>query len=202
MSLVRNVLIELVNVIFAIMVAVLLFMALRHYVVQPFQVDGHSMDLTLESGEQLFLMKQSHIDRFDVIVFPDPLGSSSSYVKRLIGLPNEKLRVENDQLYINDIPIDEPYLEPLKSQSEGNFTEDFSLYDTVGVERIPEGYYFVMGDNRPGSGDSRQFGLVPISSVLGEASLVYYPFDHFRQLQDYRLDDETARLILQANNID
>ena len=59
-----------------------------------------------------------------------------------------------------------------------------------------------MGDNRPGSGDSRQFGLVPISSVLGEASLVYYPFDHFRQLQDYRLDDETARLILQANNID
>lgn len=188
MRFIRHLLIETVNVIFSVMVAVLLFVALRHYVIQPFQVDGQSMSLTLANGEHMFLMKQTSIERFDVIVFPDPQGSSNSYVKRLIGLPGERLYVQNDQLYINDIPIEEPYLEPLKSQSVAPFTQDFSLYDTIGTHTIPEGYYFVMGDNRPGSGDSRQFGLVPINSIQGEANLVYYPFNHFRTLPKYVLD--------------
>lgn len=195
MRFIRHLIIETVNVLFAIMVAVLLFVALRHYVIQPFQVDGHSMSLTLENGEHMFLLKQTSIERFDVVVFPDPQGSQQSYIKRLIGLPGERLYARDDQLYINDVAVDEPYLEPLKSQSSKPFTRDFTLYDTIGQETIPEGYYFVMGDNRPGSGDSRQFGLVPIASIQGEANLVYYPFNHFRTLTTYKLDTAVEQAI-------
>ncbi|MDO4432276.1 MAG: signal peptidase I [Aerococcaceae bacterium] len=185
MNFLKRLLVESVNVLFALVVALLLFVAIRTYVVQPFQVDGHSMDLTLADGEHLFLLKQSQIERFDVIVFPDPAGSGNSYVKRLIGLPGDQLYVQDDVLYLNNVPIEEPYLEPLKSNSAQPFTAAFSLYDTLGIDTIPEGYYFVMGDNRPESGDSRQFGLVPIDSVQGEANLVYFPFHRFRLLTDY-----------------
>ncbi len=96
--------------------------------------------------------------------------------------------MKNDQLYLNDLPVPEPYLEPNKSQADSHpFTQDFSLWDTLGIETIPDGYYFVMGDNRPGSGDSRQFGLVPIASVQGKADLVYWPFNQMRRMAQYQL---------------
>lgn len=181
---------EVINVLFSITVAVVLFILIRSYFVQPFQVEGHSMDLTLSDGYQMLMYKQSKIERFDIIVFPDPMGSKRSFVKRVIGLPGDTLSVENDQLILNGIIMDEPYLEPLKSQTEGVFTNDFSLWDTLGIEIIPEGYFFVMGDNRPSSGDSRQFGLVPIESVQGETNFVYYPFDTIHKVQEYQLNDE------------
>ena len=178
-----------VNLVFYSLIAVLLFGALRHYVAQPFQVDGHSMEATLLDQEHLFLLPKASIERFDVVVFPDPRGHGDSYIKRVIGLPGDRLRVENDQLYLNDQAVAEPYLEPMKSQStQKPFTQDFSLWDTIGQETVPEGYYFVMGDNRPRSGDSRQFGLVPIDSVKGEANFVYLPFNRMRQLPHYQLN--------------
>lgn len=179
---------ELINLLFSVSIAVVLFLLIKSYIVQPFQVEGHSMDLTLKDGNQMLLLKQTQIERFDIVVFPDPMGSGQSYVKRLIGLPGDSLYVKDDVLYINNVPIEEPYLEPLKSESEGIFTQDFSLWDTIGEEVIPEGYYFVLGDNRPGSGDSRQFGLVPIESIQGETSIVYFPFNQIQKLDQYQLD--------------
>ncbi|UUX34425.1 signal peptidase I [Fundicoccus culcitae] len=196
MQLLKNLMVEVVNVVFSIVVAVILFLLIRDYIVQPFQVEGHSMDNTLANGEQMLMFKQTTIDRFDVIVFPDPMGSGSSYVKRVIGLPGDSLSVINDDLYINGALVEEPYLEPLKSQTIDPFTADFSLWDTLGVEVIPEGYYFVMGDNRPNSGDSRQFGLVPIDSVEGEASFIYYPFSEFGQLDNYILEADGSTVSL------
>lgn len=188
MRLVRSLFDELINLLFSITIAVVLFLLIKSYLVQPFQVEGHSMDLTLKDGSQMLLLKQTQIDRFDIVVFPDPMGSGQSYVKRLIGLPGDSLYVKDDVLYINNQPIEEPYLEPLKSQTEGVFTQDFSLWDTIGEEIIPEEYYFVLGDNRPASGDSRQFGLVPIESIQGETSIVYYPFNQIQKLDHYQLD--------------
>lgn len=179
---------DLVNVVFYLMIAVLILTGIRQYILQPFQVDGHSMEATLHHGEHMLLFPSAKINRFDVVVFPDPKGSGNSYVKRVIGIPGDHLQVKNDQLYLNDLPVPEPYLEPNKSQADSHpFTQDFSLWDTLGIETIPEGYYFVMGDNRPGSGDSRQFGLVPIASVQGKADLVYWPFNQMRRMAQYQL---------------
>ena len=180
---------EIVNVVFYFMVIVLLFVGVRHYLIQPFQVSGHSMEQTLHNGEHLFLFPQGKIERFDIVVFPDPRGSGDSYVKRLIGLPGDTIEMKQDQLYLNGMAIPEPYLEPQKSQSgQQPFTQDFSLWDTLGITQIPEGYYFVMGDNRPESGDSRQFGLVPIASIQGKADLVYLPLDRIRRMPKYQLN--------------
>lgn len=186
----KTVVVETVNVIFAVLVAVIIFLLLRAYVVQPFQVEGTSMNHTLQNGEQMLMFKMTELNRFDIVVFPDPRGSNESYVKRIIGLPGDRLYYQDDQLILNDQVIEETYLEPLKGASEGNFTEDFNLWDNLGVTSVPEGYYFVLGDNRPYSGDSRQFGFVPIDSVLGEANFIYFPLTEFGLLPSYTLSEE------------
>ena len=160
---------DLVNVIFYLMIAVLILTGIRQYILQPFQVDGHSMESTLHHGEHMLLFPSAKINRFDVVVFPDPKGSGNSYVKRVIGIPGDHLQVKNDQLYLNDLPVPEPYLEPNKSQADSHpFTQDFSLWDTLGIESI-------------------QFGLVPIASVQGKADLVYWPFNQMRRMAQYQL---------------
>lgn len=188
MSFIKKLIYELINIIFSVIIAVLIFLALREYVLQPFQVEGSSMETELINQDQMVMFRNTSIERFDVVVFPDPRGSGSSYVKRIIGLPGDELYVQDDVLYLNNQPLDEPYLEPLKSNSVYPFTRDFSLWDTLGITEIPAGYYFVLGDNRPYSGDSRQFGLVPIDSVQGEANFIYYPLERFGRLDNYELN--------------
>ncbi|MGF3066176.1 signal peptidase I [Facklamia sp. P13064] len=173
----KTILIEFVNIIFVILAALFLFLAVRNYLAQPFQVEGKSMNPTLYQADHLIMWKQFDLDRFDIIVFPDPMGSGRTYVKRLIGLPGDSIVVREDQLFINDQLIEEPYLEPAKSNMETNYTEDFTLWEITGDSLIPEGKVFVMGDNRPGSGDSRQFGYVDIDEIEGEANFIYYPLD-------------------------
>lgn len=185
----KTVIIETVNVVFAVLVAVIIFLVMRAFVVQPFQVEGTSMNNTLENGQQMLMFKMTELERFDIVVFPDPRGSQDSYVKRIIGLPGDTLYYEEDQLILNNQIVDEPYLEPLKEASQENFTQNFNLWDNLGVTSVPEGYYFVLGDNRPYSGDSRQFGFVPIDSVIGEANFVYFPFNEFGLLPSYTLND-------------
>ncbi|MBS4461118.1 signal peptidase I [Aerococcaceae bacterium zg-B36] len=187
---------EFIHLLFSVTLAIVIFMGLKEYVVQPFQVEGHSMDLTLASGNQMVLNKVIKEQRFDIITFPDPTGlTTNHYVKRLIGLPGDMLEVKNEKLILNGIALEEPYLEPLKSQTDGVFTEDFSLWDTIGSITIPEGYYFVMGDNRPQSGDSRQFGLVPIESIQGIAEWTYFPIKAFGSVERYQLNYDATQII-------
>lgn len=164
-----------------------LVLLVKTYWLQPFQVEGHSMEPSLEDGQLLMMNRQAAIDRFDIVVFPDPRGSGESYVKRVIGLPGDHLAVQDDVLYLNGQALEEPYLEPLKGQSPHPFTQDFSLEASLGLEAIPPGYAFVMGDNRPQSGDSRQFGLVALASIEGESRFIYYPFQDFGQADGYDL---------------
>ncbi|MCR8968832.1 signal peptidase I [Facklamia sp. 7083-14-GEN3] len=178
----KTILIEIVNIIFVILVALFLFVAVRNYLAQPFQVEGKSMNPTLYQADHLIMWKQFDLDRSDIVVFPDPMGSGKTYVKRLIGLPGDSISVNDDQLFINDQLIEEPYLEPDKSNDEGIYTEDFTLWEITGDEIIPEGKVFVMGDNRPGSGDSRQFGYVDIDKIQGKANFIYYPLNRIRKV--------------------
>lgn len=197
MRLLKYLINELVSIIFAVLVAVLIFLALRHYVLQPFQVEGSSMEPQLHNQDQMVMLRNNEIERFDVVVFPDPRGSGDSYVKRIIGQPGDELYFSNDTLYLNNQAVEEPYLEPLKSETEGKFTEDFSLWDTLGLTQVPEGYYFVMGDNRPYSGDSRQFGLIQAEDIQGVTNFVYFPFERFGKIEEYNLTENGTVNILE-----
>ena len=197
MRLLKYLINELVSITFAVLVAVLIFLALRHYVLQPFQVEGSSMEPQLHNQDQMVMLRNNEIERFDVVVFPDPRGSGDSYVKRIIGQPGDELYFSNDTLYLNNQAVEEPYLEPLKSETEGKFTEDFSLWDTLGLTQVPEGYYFVMGDNRPYSGDSRQFGLIQAEDIQGVTNFVYFPFERFGKIEEYNLTENGTVNILE-----
>lgn len=197
MRLLKYLINELVSIIFAVLVAVLIFLALRHYVLQPFQVEGSSMEPQLHNQDQMVMLRNKDIERYDVVVFPDPRGSGDSYVKRIIGEPGDEIYFSNDTLYLNNQPVEEPYLEPLKSETEGKFTEDFSLWDTLGLTEVPDDYYFVMGDNRPYSGDSRQFGLIQAEDIQGVTNFVYFPFERFGKIEEYNLTENGTVNILE-----
>ena len=99
------------------------------------------------------------------------------YIKRVIGLPGDYVEYKDDQLYINGEAIDEPYLDAYKAQvSEGSLTGDFSLKDVdPSLDVIPEGYVFVMGDNRRFSKDSRHIGIVDQKEIIGNTSIIFWP---------------------------
>ncbi|XJS11693.1 signal peptidase I [Aerococcaceae bacterium WGS1372] len=183
MSFLKKLLNEIVSMVFAVLIAILLFITMREYVLQPFQVDGHSMEPTLQDQDQMIMLRNFDIERYDIVIFPDPRGSGDSYVKRVIGLPGDELYFVNDTMFLNNQAVEEAYLEPSKSEYDGDYTADFSLWDTLGLTEIPEGYYFVMGDNRPYSGDSRQFGLIAEEDIQGETNFIYFPINRFGKVE-------------------
>lgn len=125
------------------------------------------MDPTLSDGEVMLLNKIGYtfgkINRFDIVVVN---YNGDKLIKRVIGLPNEQLVYEDDTLYIDGRKIEEDYTREV--------TEDFKT-----VTKIADDCYFVMGDNRDNSSDSRVFGCVPKEDILGEANFVLFPFDKF-----------------------
>ena len=145
----------------------------------PVSVDGDSMVPTLHDHDRLILNKVSTVDRFDVIVFDAPDDPGKQYIKRVIGLPGDTVEVQDDQLYINGKEYSENYLDSSLYQLEAweNYTEDFSLSSLVDKQQVPADSYFVMGDNRLNSKDSRSFGFVKKEQVIGTAEFRIWPFD-------------------------
>lgn len=141
-------------------------------------VTGNSMIPTLFSGDRILVSTISNIERFDTLVFNDP--SANTVVKRVIGLPGEEIRYTNDQLFINDEPVDEPFLEDIES---GILTSNY-LYtqdeDSEEAATVPDGHYFLMGDNRRFSFDSRFYGSIDETNIIGEVKFVFYPFDRMQ----------------------
>ena len=174
---------ELLDWIKSIAVAFTFVIAMRTFIFSPTLVSGASMMPTYEDGDRVIVNqigKQiSSIERFDVIVFEAPIGKD--YIKRVIGLPGDQIAYENDTLYINGEALEEPYLDLNKEQllDNGTLTQDFTLESLTGYSMVPEGYLFVLGDNRRKSTDSRdnRVGLVPMEKVLGKANIRFYPFD-------------------------
>lgn len=141
---------------------------IRSFIATPVRVNGLSMYNTLDNGEIMILNKIKYkfddIKRFDIVVVKT---HDDKIIKRVIGLPGETVKVENNKLYIDGKEIKDNYAY--------ENTEDFDLKD-LGYDKIPKGYYFVMGDNRNNSADSRIIGPVKKSQIKGNAKLVIFPF--------------------------
>jgi len=153
-------------IIFAIVVII------RTYIVTPVKVVGSSMVPTLEDKELLLLKKYDHkFERFEIVVFS---YGESKLVKRVIGLPGEHVKYEDNKLYINNKLVEEKFISVK--------TSDFDLKQ-LGYDVIPEGYYFVVGDNRNNSKDSRMIGLVSKDDILGSTSFSFFPLNRFGALK-------------------
>ncbi|HLO12339.1 MAG TPA: signal peptidase I [Pseudoneobacillus sp.] len=166
----------------ALAIAVALAAVIRYFFFAPIVVDGLSMMPTLHNGDRMIVNKLNYKigepKRFDIIVFHAP--ENKDYIKRIIGLPGDRVEYKDDTLYINGKPYKEPYLDEYKKQViDGPLTDPFTLEEKIGRKTVPEGQLFVMGDNRRFSKDSRHIGTVPMEKVLGRTSIVYWPPEDF-----------------------
>jgi signal peptidase I len=169
----------------ALAIAVIIAIVIRSFIFTNYIVEGQSMMPTLQDGNRLIVNKIDYDitkpHRFDIIVFH--ATPTDDYVKRVIGLPGDSIEYKNDVLYINGKKVDEPYLKPYKEQLvSGLLTENFTLKDITGVDRVPKGKVFVMGDNRRNSVDSRRFGFVDMNQIVGKVDLRYWPFSEFNMM--------------------
>jgi signal peptidase I len=139
---------------------------------QPVKVEGTSMTPLISDQERIFINKFVYrfepIERGDVVVFWYPLDRSKSFIKRVVGLPNDVVEIRAGKVYVNGKHLLEPYV-PAGAA-------DLNSYPAT---RIPKGEYFVMGDHRISSNDSRIFGPVPRNFIYGKAVFAYWPVDHF-----------------------
>lgn len=167
----------------AVLIALLLAFVIRYFLFAPIVVDGQSMMPTLQNSDRLIVNKIGYTisepERFDIIVFH--ATSEKDYIKRVIGLPGDSIAYENDDLYLNGEFVEELYLEKYQNDAYSlPFTGDFTLADFTGVDVVPEGHLFVLGDNRQHSKDSRHIGFIPYDSVVGSANVVFWPFSEIR----------------------
>jgi signal peptidase I len=158
-----------------ILIAVSLAFVFRNFLFSPIVVQGSSMMPTLHNQEHMIVKKVGEPKRFDIIVFH--ATEDKDFIKRVIGLPGDRIEYKDDILYVNGKAMDEPYLDKYKKAvANGPLTESFKLEDTaVGMETVPEGCLFVMGDNRRESADSRVIGAVPLEKVVGTTNFVFWP---------------------------
>ncbi|MBT2638948.1 signal peptidase I [Bacillus sp. ISL-39] len=164
----------------AFALGMIIFVFIRIFFFSNYVVEGESMLPTLEDGNKVVVNKLGYetedLERFDVIVFH--ANEEEDFVKRVIGLPGEKVEYREDMLFINGKKVNEPFLKQYREQSPGGYlTGDFTIEDLTGVERVPEGKLFVLGDNRLGSWDSRQFGFISEDQVVGKVNLRYWPLE-------------------------
>lgn len=160
------------------LISLLLGFIIRGFVLIPVPVTGYSMKDTLNQGDMVLMEKFTKVKRFDVIVFE--MDDGTNYIKRVIGMPGDSIVYKQDELIINGKTYPEPYLEKNDKPGDTGYTTDFTLSDIIGEQTLPEGSYFVMGDNRRNSKDSRSFGTVKKHNILGKARLIYYPFKHIK----------------------
>ena len=140
------------------------------FLYQPVRVEGTSMLPMLEDQDRLFINKMAYrvgeIHRSDVVVFLYPHDHEKSYIKRVIALPGDELRIDHGLVYVNGKAMVEGYV-------PARYADDRSFPETV----IPDHQYFLMGDHRSISSDSREFGAVDRSLIYGKAAFVYWPVD-------------------------
>jgi signal peptidase I len=172
--------------------AVILFLVIN-VISARVRVEGFSMLPTLDNGEYVLISRLAYkvgtYQRGDIIVFRPPMypdaplwqrlfglpgfdDNYEDYIKRIIGLPDETVRIDNGTVYINDVPLKEPYIAA---------PPDYSNEWTV-----PVGQLFVLGDNRNNSADSHAWGFLPEENVLGKAIVVYWPFTDFKIIRPYQ----------------
>jgi signal peptidase I len=144
------------------------------FIIKPFTIHQVSMRPTLEEGDRVLISRLTYHfrdpARGDVIVFHSPMDSTEDLVKRIVAIPGDRVAVTEGKLYVNGEAQTEPYL--LEQRTNDGLLE----------MEIPDGYVFVLGDNRNNSTDSRVFGAIPRDFIIGSALVVYWPFGHWKTL--------------------
>ncbi len=138
------------------------------FVIQPVKVEGTSMLPRLVDQERIFvnrfIYRFSDIHRGDIVVFWYPRDRSKSFIKRVVAVPGDELEIRYGSVYVNGRKVDEPYLKP-----------EYRDHDSLRTERVPAGEYFVLGDHRNSSNDSRNWGFVSRDLIYGKAVFRYWP---------------------------
>ena len=162
---------------FSVLIAVVLIV----FIYQPVKVEGTSMTPTLQNDERIFINKFTYrfglasIARGDTVVFWYPQDTTKSYIKRVIGVPGDRVRVEGGQVYVNGQLLDEDYVPPIN--------RDSASWKDGEEQIVPVDKYFVLGDHRNSSSDSRTWGYVPRDNIYGQAVFVYWPLDKIGRLK-------------------
>ncbi len=188
---------EILSWVLTILVAVVAALVIRSVIFEPVRVDGESMDDTLANGEIMFVSKFDYSStwltlpwqdnakketaprftiggdpkRFDVVICRYPGRGDTNFVKRVVGLPGDTIQLIDGYLYVNDEKYDEPYI-----------NDDYRTgrLNTFGPYTVPEGKFFVMGDHRNNSNDSRSVGPIERNMIVGHVRQVLYPFSQWR----------------------
>ncbi len=150
-----------------------IFIVVYLFILQPNQVKGQSMEPTFSNGDYILTSKITYkfreVKRGDVIILKSPKNPEIEFIKRIVAIPGDKVMIKNGSLYINGRLLEEPYAKPPTQVWPGGYIKE-------GEEVVvPEGYVFVLGDNRPRSSDSREFGPVPIQDIIGVVFYRYFP---------------------------
>lgn len=180
----------------SIVIAFILAMFIRTFFIQAFKIPSGSMRPTLIEGDRLMVNKLRYgpkvpfvktkrlpgftkPQRGDVIVFIYPVDPKRDFIKRLIGLEGETVEIREGDIYINDELVEDPVIKNIYYYNGNHYK-----YGKEGQKfTVPEGHYFVLGDNSGSSSDGRFWGFVPKGNVIGRAGLIYWPFNRMRFIQ-------------------
>jgi signal peptidase I len=177
----------------SIVVAVILALFIRTFVVQAFKIPTGSMEPNLLVGDHLLvnkfvfaptaypaeraLLPMREIRRGDIVVFKFPEDPERDFIKRVIGLPGDTVELRSREVFINGQKAAEPYAHYLFPVGEGQESTSFDVRERYGPVTVPDGHYFMMGDNRDNSQDSRYWGFLPADYVKGRALMIYWSFE-------------------------
>ncbi|WP_110112147.1 signal peptidase I [Bacillus sp. CGMCC 1.16541] len=164
-----------------VLLSIGLFLLIKNYLFAPYIVDGASMEPTLYNNERLFVNKIAFmigdIDRQEIVIIKDS-QQQTHYVKRVIGLPGDVVEMKNDELFVNDELVKEPYLSIYKETAN---SQGMRLTGDFGPIEVPKEQFFVMGDNRLRSMDSRNgLGLISQKAIVGKSEFVFFPMSDVR----------------------
>lgn len=174
-----------------------LFIVVYLFILQPNQIKGASMEPTFYNGNYIFTSKityklrQPH--RGDIVVFHSPKNRDIEFIKRVIGLSGDTILVENNEVYVNGVLLKEKYISSKTTLIPGSFVQD-----GIPIE-VPKGQYFVMGDNRPRSSDSREFGTIAKDSIVGHVFYRYFPTDKIGPMKNPYDEKGIEHLTIQSS---
>jgi len=170
------------DVLGTIVLAIVIFLLLQA-TIQSFIVNGPSMENSFHNGDRLLVLKQrvaylfDEPERGDVTIFHPPINLKEDYIKRIIGLPGDKINIEEGTVYINGTKLAEPYVKE---------SARYSLEPT----EVPENHYFVLGDNRNNSNDSHNGWMVPSENIIGKAWLSIWPPTQWGLVPNYSVNEQ------------